>query len=87
MAAGVGNLRKSHDIIIVRFLVLVTTMVTMVDHRGGTNSSVFGDVREVRSSVFGQNHTFEHVRSSVLMILKKILAMKIHCNEKGNSSH
>ena len=46
--------------------------------RGGTNSSmfancsVFGDVREVRSSVFGQNHMFGHVRSSVLMILKKI---------------
>ena len=36
------------------------------------NCSVFGDVREVRSSVFGQNHMFGHVRSSVLMILKKI---------------
>ena len=34
------------------------------------NCSVFGDVREVRSSVFGQNHMFGHVRSSVLMILK-----------------
>ena len=46
--------------------------------RGGTNSSmfancsVFGDVREVQSSVLGQNHMFGHVRSSVLMILKKI---------------
>ena len=35
--------------------------------RGGTNSwmfancLVFGDVREVRSSVFGQNHMFGHV--------------------------
>ena len=46
--------------------------------RGGTNSSmfvnclVFGDVREVRSSVFCQNHMFGYVRSLVLMILKKI---------------
>ena len=46
--------------------------------RGGTSSlmfancSVFGDVREVRSSVFGQNHMFGHVRSSILMILKNI---------------
>ena len=33
MAAGAVSLRKSHDIvIIVRFLVLVTTMVTKVDH-------------------------------------------------------
>ena len=50
----------------------------IVKFRGGTNSSmfanclVFGDVREVRSSVFGQNHMFGHVRSSVLMILKNI---------------
>ena len=36
------------------------------------NCSVFGDVREVRSSVFGQNQMFGHVRSSVLKILKKI---------------
>ena len=46
--------------------------------RGGTKSWMlanyldFGNVREVRSSVFGQNHMFRHVRSSVLMILKKI---------------
>ena len=46
--------------------------------RGGMNSSMFpnclafGDVREVRNSVFGQNHMFGHVRSSILMILKKI---------------
>ena len=45
--------------------------------RGGTNSSmfancsVFGDVREVRSSVFGQNQMFGHVQSLVLKILKK----------------
>ena len=33
---------------------------------------VLEEVREVRSSVFGQNHMFGHVRSSVLMILKNI---------------
>ena len=39
----------------------------IVKFRGGTNSSmfanclVFGDVREFRSSVFGQNHMFGHV--------------------------
>ena len=36
------------------------------------NCSVFVDVREVRSSVYGQNQMFGHVRSSVLKILKKI---------------
>ena len=36
------------------------------------NSSVFDDVREVRSLVFGQNQMFGYVQSSVLMILKKI---------------
>ena len=46
--------------------------------RGGTNSSmlancsVFGEAREVRILVFGQNEMFGHVRSSVLKILKKM---------------
>ena len=31
-----------------------------------TNSSVFGDVREVRSSVLGPNEMFECVRNSII---------------------
>ena len=36
------------------------------------NCSVFGDVREVRSSVFGQNHMFGHVRCSVFGDVREV---------------
>ena len=36
------------------------------------NCLIFSYVWEIRSLVFGQNHMFRHVWSSVLMILKKL---------------
>ena len=43
-----------------------------------TNCSGFGDVLEVRSSVFAQNHMFGHVGSSFVLLLKKLCSFFIN---------